>query len=78
MRFHDCLPQGRNNSNDEAVVKNPYEVLLLKQQQILQLRQETEALRLVIELLDKDEEEDALCAAPVPRHAVAILTNPDN
>lgn len=59
-------------------MKNPYEVLLLKQQQILQLRQETEALRLVIELLDKDEEGDALPTAPDGRHALAFLTNPDN
>jgi hypothetical protein len=44
-------------------MKNPYEVLHTHEQRIVHVRQEIEALRLVIELLDEDEQADTLRAA---------------
>ncbi|HYL14367.1 MAG TPA: hypothetical protein VEV41_15095 [Terriglobales bacterium] len=37
-------------------MKNPHEILTLKEMEILRLRRETAALRLVIELLNEDNE----------------------
>lgn len=45
-------------SNQEAVMKNPYEVLRVKEQRIRQLRREMETLRFVIGLFDRDNQTD--------------------
>lgn len=41
-------------------MKNPYEVLHAHEQRIVHVRQEIEALRLVIELLDEGEQADTV------------------
>ena len=57
-------------------MKNPYEVLGLKEEKAFQLRWETEALRFVIGLLDREDEEDASPAnTPDGRPAIRCLTN---
>jgi len=45
-------------------MRNPYEVLHTHEQRIVHVRQEVEALRLVIELLDEGEEADTFPATP--------------
>jgi hypothetical protein len=40
-------------------MKNPYEVLRLKEQEIIRVQQEVEALRIAARLLSGDEEEPA-------------------
>jgi len=59
-------------------MKNPYEVLRVKEQKVCQLRRETEALRFVIGLVD-DKEAGAKAspanATPDARPAVYLVTN---
>jgi len=45
-------------------MRNPYEVLHTHEQRIVHVRQEVEALRLVIELLDEGEEASTFLATP--------------
>ena len=57
-------------------MKNPYEVLRVKEERVYQLRCETETLRFVIGLLDREDGADASPAnTPSGRPAVCLLTN---
>ena len=57
-------------------MKNPYEVLRVKEQRVYQLRCETETLRFVIGLLDREDGADASPAnTPSGRRAVYLRTN---
>ena len=63
-------------THEGAVMKNPYEVLRVKEERVYQLRRETEALRFVIGLLDRDDGADTSPAnAPSGQPAVYFLTN---
>src|SRR6267143_4148532 len=63
-------------THEGAVMKNPYEVLRVKEERVHQLRWETEALRFVIGLLDREDGADASPAnTPSGRPAVYLLTN---
>jgi hypothetical protein len=48
----------------KAVLKNLYEVLRSKEEEVCQLRRETEALRFLIGLLDREDAADASPASP--------------
>jgi hypothetical protein len=57
-------------------MKNPYEVLHLKEEMVCQLRRETEVLRFLIGLLDREDPAEASPAnAPNGSSAVYLLTN---
>lgn len=53
-------------------MKNPHEVLHRHEQRVVHVRQEIEALRLVIELLDEGEEAST-SPATLPKGAAALL-----
>jgi hypothetical protein len=58
------------------IMKNPYEVLRVKEERVYQLRCETETLRFVIGLLDREDGADASPAnTPSGRPAVYLRTN---
>lgn len=62
-------------TREGAIMKNPYEVLRSKEEEICQLRHETEALRFLIGLLDKEDPADASPANPPNgSSAVYLLT----
>lgn len=61
-------------------MKDPYEVLRSKEEMVCQLRRETEELRFLIGLLDKDGADEfpagaSLAEAPSGAAAVYLLTN---
>jgi hypothetical protein len=58
------------------IMTNPYEVLRVKEERVYQLRCETETLRFVIGLLDREDGADASPAnTPSGRAAVYLRTN---
>jgi hypothetical protein len=60
-------------------MKNPYEVMHTHELKIAHVRQEVEALRLVIDLLDEDEPADTFPAnAPEVRGVVAFPASRDH
>jgi len=62
-------------TREGAVMKNPYEVLRSKEEEVCQLRRETEALRFLIGLLDREDAADASPANPPNgSSAVYLLT----
>jgi len=64
------------STHEGTVMKNPYEVLRSKEEMVCQLRRETEALRFLIGLLDREDAADASPANPLSaRPAVYLLTN---
>ena len=71
----------RKRPTKGAVVKNPYEVLRLKEEKVCQLRQETQALRYLIGLFDREDKAEASPANTSPANpssgpaAVYLLTN---
>ena len=63
-------------AHEGAIMKNPYEVLRVKEEMVYQLRSETDALRFVIGLLDRENGTDTSPANPQSgRPAVYLLTN---
>jgi hypothetical protein len=63
-------------TDEGAVMKNPYEVLRCKEEMVCQLRRETEALRFLVGLLDREDRTEASPAnLPNGRATVYLLTN---